>query len=234
MDSNKVQLALGSWVAALAVGTLAGTLLWVLGGWSFLQGAFVGGVVFVVVGVLISFVMTRPMPGPNEVTLTTPEVPSAAPVKAEPPKAAPPKADSPQGEIPAVASAPTVAKVKPTARLEGEEELAARKGSWKYEKEPTAEPTPAPEAAPEAGERPAVMMDAPEGGAADDLKKITGVGPKLEKTLNDLGIYHFDQVAKLTKTDIAWIDERLRFKGRIERDDWMSQAKALAEGKGGS
>jgi predicted flap endonuclease-1-like 5' DNA nuclease len=58
------------------------------------------------------------------------------------------------------------------------------------------------------------------------------VGPKLEQTLNDLGIWHYEQVASLTKTDIAWVDERLRFKGRIERDDWIGQAKALAKGKG--
>ena len=75
------------------------------------------------------------------------------------------------------------------------------------------------------------MLDGPEGGKADDLKKITGVGPKLEQTLNELGIYHYDQVAKLTASDIAWVDARLRFKGRIERDDWVGQAKDLAKAK---
>ena len=74
------------------------------------------------------------------------------------------------------------------------------------------------------------MLTAARDGGADDLKLISGVGPKLEQTLNDLGIYHFDQVAKFKKKDIAWVDERLRFKGRIERDDWMSQAKILAKG----
>ncbi|WP_298857322.1 hypothetical protein [uncultured Sulfitobacter sp.] len=78
--------------------------------------------------------------------------------------------------------------------------------------------------------KPAMMLSAARDGGADDLKLISGVGPKLEQTLNDLGIYHFDQVAKFKKKDIAWVDERLRFKGRIERDDWMSQAKILAKG----
>jgi NADH-quinone oxidoreductase subunit E len=71
-------------------------------------------------------------------------------------------------------------------------------------------------------------LDAPEGGIADDLKRISGVGPKLEQTLNGLGIYHFAQVAAWGPDDIARVDEKLTFKGRIERDDWVSQAAALA------
>lgn len=67
-------------------------------------------------------------------------------------------------------------------------------------------------------------------GTADDLKLISGVGPKLEKTLNDLGFWHFSQIAKWKKADIAIVDDELRFKGRIERDDWVKQAKALAKG----
>ena len=62
------------------------------------------------------------------------------------------------------------------------------------------------------------------------MKLISGVGPKLEKTLNDMGFWHFDQVEKWGKAEIEWVDSRLRFKGRIERDDWMAQAKILAAG----
>lgn len=89
----------------------------------------------------------------------------------------------------------------------------------------------APKPAAPADARPAALSDAARTEGPDDLKKISGVGPKLEETLNSLGIWHFDQVAGLTAVDIAWVDERLRFKGRIERDDWVGQAKALAEGK---
>jgi ubiquinol-cytochrome c reductase cytochrome c1 subunit len=67
-------------------------------------------------------------------------------------------------------------------------------------------------------------------GKADDLKLISGVGPKLEKTLNGLGFWHYSQVAKWSKADVAIVDDELSFKGRIERDDWISQAKALAKG----
>ena len=68
-------------------------------------------------------------------------------------------------------------------------------------------------------------------GKADDLKLISGVGPKLEKTLNGLGFWHFSQIAKWKKSDVAIVDDELSFKGRIERDDWIKQAKALAAGK---
>jgi NADH-quinone oxidoreductase subunit E len=64
----------------------------------------------------------------------------------------------------------------------------------------------------------------------DDLKLISGVGPKLESTLNGLGIYQFTQVSAWTKAECDWVDNNLKFKGRIERDDWVKQAKALAEG----
>ncbi len=67
-------------------------------------------------------------------------------------------------------------------------------------------------------------------GKADDLKMIAGVGPKLEKTLNGLGFWHFSQIAKWNKSDVAIVDDELSFKGRIERDDWIKQAKALAKG----
>jgi predicted flap endonuclease-1-like 5' DNA nuclease len=63
----------------------------------------------------------------------------------------------------------------------------------------------------------------------DDLKLISGVGPKLESTLNEIGIYQFAQVAVWKKADIKEVDDQLKFKGRIARDDWMSQAKTLAK-----
>ena len=206
MDKNSglVGLALGSWLVAFLGGFLAALLLWFLFDWSFMQGAFVGLVVFIIVGAIVSWVMTRPLPAPNELELTTPPPPGAGKTA---PTAAAPKAK-------AASAAPA-----PAAAAQAEK--------------PKDEKPAAPEAAATASEaRPALMMDAPEGGQADDLKKISGVGPKLEQTLNELGIWHFHQVAKLTKSDIAWVDERLRFKGRIERDDWVGQAKELAKAKG--
>jgi len=67
-------------------------------------------------------------------------------------------------------------------------------------------------------------------GEADDLKLISGVGPVLEGKLNDLGIYHFSQVAAFSTEEITWVDDNLSFKGRMVREDWVGQAKILAEG----
>lgn len=78
-------------------------------------------------------------------------------------------------------------------------------------------------------ERPAALVE-PEGGKADDLKRIKGVGPKIESTLNSLGIFHFHQVAVWNDDNKDWIDGYLRFKGRIDREDWINQAKLLASG----
>jgi NADH-quinone oxidoreductase subunit E len=76
------------------------------------------------------------------------------------------------------------------------------------------------------------LLSAPRGGGkADDLKLIWGVGPKLEQLLHSMGIFHFDQVAKWTERELAWVDERLEgFKGRARRDDWVEQSKKLASG----
>ncbi|MBP1882657.1 NADH-quinone oxidoreductase subunit E [Sinorhizobium mexicanum] len=66
--------------------------------------------------------------------------------------------------------------------------------------------------------------------AVDDLKLISGVGPKIEATLHEIGIFTFAQVASWKKAEREWVDGYLNFTGRIERDDWVKQAKALAKG----
>ncbi|TPI28666.1 dipeptide ABC transporter ATP-binding protein [Mesorhizobium sp. B3-2-1] len=65
---------------------------------------------------------------------------------------------------------------------------------------------------------------------SDDLKLISGVGPKTEGILNGLGIFTYAQVAAWKKAEREWVDDHLRFHGRIEREDWVKQAKALAKG----
>lgn len=87
---------------------------------------------------------------------------------------------------------------------------------------------PVPEPAGEAGKPSA--LSAPRGGAADDLKRISGIGAKIEQTLNELGTYHFDQIAAWTDDNVLWVDDHLRFSGRIEREGWIAQAKAIVAG----
>ena len=82
---------------------------------------------------------------------------------------------------------------------------------------------------PEDFHRPAAMRK-PE--KPDDLKLISGIGPKLEQVLNGLGVWTFRQIAGWTAEEIAWVDDYLAFPGRIGRDEWLKQAKALAEKSG--
>ena len=72
-----------------------------------------------------------------------------------------------------------------------------------------------------------MLFQAPEGDP-DDLKKIKGVGPALERTLNQLGVYHYRQIAGFQEHDINWVSENIKtFPDRIKRDDWVGQAKKL-------
>lgn len=66
--------------------------------------------------------------------------------------------------------------------------------------------------------------------SGDDLKKISGVGPALEAKLHENGVTSYAQIAGWTDADVAEMDEKLSFGGRIERDDWISQAKELSKG----
>jgi len=80
------------------------------------------------------------------------------------------------------------------------------------------------------GVKPATLAAA-RGGVPDDLKQIKGIGPKLEILCNELGFFHFDQVAAWTADEVAWVDANLKgFKGRVSRDNWVEQAKVLAAG----
>lgn len=78
------------------------------------------------------------------------------------------------------------------------------------------------------GTKPANLLTEARGGQPDDLKKISGVGPKLEGLLHENGVFHFDQIAAWGASEIAYMDDRLSFKGRIERDGWIDQAKQFA------
>ncbi|MEO1641662.1 MAG: NADH-quinone oxidoreductase subunit NuoE [Pseudomonadota bacterium] len=117
---------------------------------------------------------------------------------------------------------------------DGKKAPAAKAAPKKSAPKKAAPKKPAPKAEPAAtapvAEKQPETLSAPRAGqAADDLKKISGVGPKLEGLLNELGFYHFDQIAAWTAEEIAWVDSRLKFKGRIERDDWVAQATAFAK-----
>lgn len=68
---------------------------------------------------------------------------------------------------------------------------------------------------------------------ADDLTKIKGVGNVLNQTLNDFGVYKYRQIALWTPQICEDFSEKIAFKGRVERDDWISQCKQFHEEKYG-
>ena len=94
--------------------------------------------------------------------------------------------------------------------------------------EPMAEELPAEPAAPAEPSEQFELLSAPRG-APDDFTKLTGVGPQLEKKLNDAGIYHYWQLAAMRPEDVAKLDTDLKLNGRIGRDRWIEQARTLIE-----
>lgn len=107
----------------------------------------------------------------------------------------------------------------------------------------TAAPEPLPRAAanlapakqPKPKRQPAdpkpATLAAPRDGHADNLRQIKGIGPKIEASLNGLGIYHLDQIGAWTKANVDWVDGQLAFKGRIRRERWVEQAIELTRTK---
>jgi NADH-quinone oxidoreductase subunit E len=115
---------------------------------------------------------------------------------------------------------------KPAARVPVD-----RTGVSKQEAQetPTAKPEAVAKGAEDTGIKPEMLGEAR--GQADDLKKLKGVGPKLEALLNSMGVFHFWQIAGWGAEEVAWVDENLEgFKGRVSRDDWVAQARILADG----
>ena len=104
----------------------------------------------------------------------------------------------------------------------------AKKAAPKKEAVKAEEKKPAPkkEAAPKTEAKKAAPKA--KAGDKDDLKQLNGVGPAIEKKLNDLGVTTFAQIAEWGAAEIADFDDKLSFKGRIERDGWVDQAKTLA------
>ncbi len=151
------------------------------------------------------------VPAPVVVPVTHTDVAEAAVPVVEPI----PAEEAPE-EAPAVQAAPTGA-VEPAAA------------------EPTAPVTLAPAdvvidpgraaSADQVGVRPLGLAGARDG-APDDLKLIKGIGPQNEARLNALGVFHFDQIAAWTPEEARWIGSYLAFPGRIEREDWIGQARA--------
>ena len=124
---------------------------------------------------------------------------------------------------PAAAPVPTSAPAPKPVVEEPPEKVKAKEPIPDYDGDGKLEGT-------DEGTRPE-KLSGPRGGKADDLKQIKGVGPKLQQQLNEMGFYHFDQIAGWSADEVAWVDANLKgFKGRVSRDNWIEQAKTLAAG----
>ena len=155
-----------------------------------------------IVALLSGLVMGMPWTASGRPALKPPA--GAKPAPAPVPKAAP---DMPAAVKPAAVKAPPAPKPAP---------------------KPQAAPA-AVMSAPAAAKRPEALKAA-RGGKADDLKIIKGIGPKLEVLCHSLGFFHFDQVAAWNADEISWVDDNLEgFKGRVTRDRWVPQAKAIVK-----
>jgi len=135
---------------------------------------------------------------------------------------------------PAKRKAPAKPAPKPAAKAKADATGVTKQAAQATSKaKPVGKSNPASKApakaAASAGLKKPRTMSAPRKAGADDLKLISGVGPQLEGVLNGLGFWHFDQIAKWGAGEIAWVDSNLKFKGRIERDDWVKQATKLAK-----
>jgi predicted flap endonuclease-1-like 5' DNA nuclease len=238
---------LSCWGIGALVGLISTVLLMVLGSFTFMQGAFFGALVFLVAGAFLSWSICRPLPAPGEVKLARAELPRVqAPTVPRSGAVA-----APEPVQPAALMEEVIEKVTVTARsaVVAAQPALDRVVEAMGVKDPTAakaKGTPAPVAKVEAASAPVAapaaeepvqsgkkpqLLSAARGTGADDLKRIKGVGPKLEQTLNGMGIYHFDQIAAWTEAELAWMDENLEgFKGRASRDEWVAQARDLAKG----
>jgi NADH-quinone oxidoreductase subunit E len=124
----------------------------------------------------------------------------------------------------AAVPAPAVLPATPVKTAKAKAPVAPKAAAPKASASKPAAAKPIAEAKPE-------LLKKPRGGKGDALELIWGVGPKLAKMLNEMGVWHFDQIAAWTKAELAYIDTRLEgFKGRAQRDEWIKQAKKLAKG----
>jgi predicted flap endonuclease-1-like 5' DNA nuclease len=218
------------WLLAVGAGTIAAALLIFVALFPIFTAVLIGGLIALALGALLAWAFCTGAGSPAEV-----------PVAAAPPAPQPP----PAPKAPADASKAETHKYD--WQVLGAEEAEAKSGILAGTAEPKAAKPRAGKASAAKGIEAAMgrtheeavtpaeplLLLAPRDGKADDLKLISGVGPALEKLLNAVGVWHFDQIASWKAKDIAFVDAKLKtFRGRITRDEWVKQARALAR-KGG-
>jgi len=223
--------SLNGWLIAVAAGVLAFAVSKVVGQFDYTTSGFFGVLATLASGLVLGMPWGAKDRIPKPEAAAAHDAPAAAPAPAPKAEAAAapvavmsaPVAEAPAPAAPKAAPAP---KPAPAAK-------AAAAPKAKAEPKPKAAPAakakaePAP--APVGGTKPKALKAARKG-VADDLKVIEGVGPAMEKLLNELGIFHIDQIASWGAAEVEWMDGNLKgFKGRVTRDKWVAQAKLIGE-----
>lgn len=188
-----------------------------------LQAALLLAIAFILGAVIGCLLRTQFNPRPEPAGM--PEPASQAPAAARNAAPAAPAETGGRAEM-AEAAAPAATKTaKPKTAAKSPAKASAKAPAKKTGKKPAA-----PRKAAKAATRTA---PASKGAATkpDDLKRIKGVGPRIEEKLVAAGITRYAQIAEWTKKDVAEWGEKLSFAGRIEREDWVAQAKKLASGE---
>jgi predicted flap endonuclease-1-like 5' DNA nuclease len=196
---------LWGWVIGAAAGLVAFGVLVVVGGFELFPAAALSAVVAGAAGLVLGMPWGAGTTGP--MPTTHPAKTIAAQPAASVAETAASVAEAVAQPVAFVSAPPRAAKPKPAPKPK------AGKAAAK------------PKAAKPAGPE---RLKAPRKGTADDLKEIEGVGPAMEKLVNSLGFYHFDQIAGWSDADVALVDAEMKtFKGRIARDKWVAQAKII-------
>lgn len=201
---------LHGWAIAVAAGAVASAISFLVVGIEGNGSVAIGAVIALVVGVIFTIAESPAKPTPKAGSVR--QVTAAA------------KTPTTNREKVSQGSEPVVAPAMDKAVSGGPSATTAAEPVSGDAMEPGVQGVPAD--TPVAGSKPTMLTAAI--GAPDDLKQISGVGPVLESKLNDLGVYHFWQIARWSAAEVAWVDDAISFKGRITRDDWITQASKLA------
>lgn len=219
------------WISAAIGGVIVLLFKSGIGDMHWISGAFIGLITFLMLGGLLNWLLCEGQQAPFEPRI------AAVPAVPTPVRKVADLGDRAQmpimaGAVPQAVAAPHVADVvalPEASPRKAEKKTKAEKAAKKAAKaEKNGKDKPAKD---KSGKKKSAkaLLEGPRAGQADDLKVIKGVGPKIEVWLNENAIWHFDQIAGWDARDVAaYMDRMGRMGTRIESDEWVAQARALA------
>ena len=206
------------WLGSIILGGAIGTILHHSAGLALVPSVLIGGFVIGAGGVIGPGILCRARAGAGQGASAVAVPARAAPVSAAP-VVTPAEVAPASAPVKEARMAPRVSG--PSGPHDAARPVSGLDAALARAQRPQAEPAPE-------------FLSAPRGGRADDLKLIRGIGPKLERLLNEAGVWHFDQISGWRARDIALVDEKMTgFHGRIARDEWVRQARDIVAARKG-